>query len=127
MSIRSIAAFLSQKKPLPLHRTYWRTVPLRRLSSLLLALFCMFGMIGCFVDLLDQGRKPFLPVIAWSIFSGVLAVVWILVFFRGARGWLIAVILFWIVGSRLLSDLLRHSGPFAFPTPEQGTRVATIA
>jgi serine phosphatase RsbU (regulator of sigma subunit) len=127
MSIRSIAAFLSQKKPLPLHRTYWRTVPLRRLSSLLLAIFCMFGMIGCFVDLLDQGRKPFLPVIAWSIFSGVLAVVWILVFFRSARRWLIAVILFWIVGSRLLSDLLRHSGPFAFPTPEQGTRVATIA
>ncbi len=126
MAIRSIAAFWSQKKPLPLHRAYWRTVPLRRMSSLLFAIFCMFGMIGCFVDLLDQGRKAFVPVVVWSIFSGALAVIWILVFFR-ARRWLIAVILFWIAGSRLLSDLLRHNGPFAFPTPEQGTRVATIA
>jgi hypothetical protein len=34
----------------------------RRLTSLLLAIFFLFGMVGCFVDLLDYGRKPSVPV-----------------------------------------------------------------
>ena len=63
---------------LPLHRAYWRDVPLRRLTSLLIAIFCLFGMLGCFTDLLDQGQKPFLTVIVWSLWSGFIAVLWIL-------------------------------------------------
>lgn len=126
MAFPSISAFLSQKKPLPLHRTYWRSVPLRRLTSLLLAIFLLFGMVGCFVDLLDFGQKPFVPVIAWSLFSGFIAVVWILAFFRDRR-WLIGAVALWIGGSALVSAVLHHLGPFEHPTPEHGTRVATIA
>jgi len=126
MAFRSLAASFSQKKPLPLHRAYWRDVPLRRLTSLLLAIFFLFGLVGCFVDLLDFGQKPFLPVIAWSLFSGFIAVVWILIYFRDPR-WLLGAVVLWVVGSRLLSMFLHHLGPFDHPTPEHGTRVVTIA
>lgn len=126
MSISSIFVYLSQKKPLPLHRAYWQAVPLRRLTSLLLAIFCLFGMLGCFTDLLDQGQKPYLTVVVWSLFSGLLAVFWILAFFRDRR-WLVAVIVFWVLGSVLLSIAMQHLGPLPHPTPEHGTRVVTIA
>ena len=126
MAIRSITEFFQQKKPLPLHRTYWRGVPVRRLTSLLLAIFFLFGMVGCFVDLLDLGQKPFVPVLAWSAFSGFIAVVWIVAYFRDPR-WLIGAAILWIVGSRLIDILLHHLGPWQHPTPEHGTRVDTIA
>jgi phosphoserine phosphatase RsbU/P len=126
MAFRSITEFLTQSRPLPLHRTYWRNVPLRRLSSLLVAIFLLFGMVGCFVDLLDLGQKPFVAVIAWSLFSGFIAVVWILAFFRDRR-WLIGAVALWIGGSAILSAVLHRLGPFEHPTPEHGTRVATIA
>ncbi len=83
-------------------------------------------MVGCFVDLLDFGRKPFVPVAVWSLFSGFIAVVWILAFFRNRR-WLVGAVVLWLAGSLLVSNMLRHFGPFDRPTPEHGTRVATIA
>ena len=126
MAFRSITAFLVAKRPLPLHRAYWRSVPLRRLTSLLLAIFCLFGMMGCFVSLLAQGQKPFLTVFVWSLFSGFIAVLFILAFFRAPR-WIVGVILFWAVGSRLIAVAMHHVGDLAHPTAEYGTRVATIA
>ncbi|HVP55192.1 MAG TPA: PP2C family protein-serine/threonine phosphatase [Candidatus Eisenbacteria bacterium] len=126
MGLRSIAAFFAQKRPLPVHRAYWQGVPLRRLTSLLIAIFCLFGMLGCFTDLLDQGRKPFLTVVCWSLWSGLVAVLWILAYFRDRR-WLVAVVLFWALGSRMLSAAMHRLGPLPHPTPEYGTRVATIA
>jgi serine phosphatase RsbU (regulator of sigma subunit) len=126
MAFRSISDFLTTRKPLPLHRVYWRTVPIRRLTALLFAIFFLFGMVACFVDLLDFGRKPFVPVIVWSVFSGFISVVWIIAFFRNMR-WIIGAVILWIVGSRVLSEVLRHLGPYPSPTPEYGTRVATIA
>ena len=125
MAFRSISDFLTTRKPLPL-RAYGRTVPIRRLTALLFAIFFLFGMVACFVDLLDLGRKPFVPVIVWSVFSGFISVVWIIAFFRDIR-WLIGAAILWIVGSRVLSEVLRRLGPYTRPTPEYGTRVATIA
>jgi hypothetical protein len=126
MTWRSIFEWKWQKRPLPYHRTYWRTVPLRRLTSLLIAISCLFGMLGCFTDLLDQGRKPFLTVVVWSLWSGLIAVLWILAYFRDRR-WLVAVVVFWALGSRVLSRAMHYLGPLPQPTPEHGTRVATIA
>lgn len=126
MAVRSLAAFFSQRKFLPSHRAYWRTVPIRRLTSLLLAIFFLFGTVGCFVDLLDHGQKPFVEVVVWSLFSGFIAVVWVVAYIRGPR-WLIAAVVLWIAGSRILSEVLRHLGPYTRPTPEYGTSVATIA
>lgn len=115
-----------ERRPLSPRSQYWRTVPLRRLTSLLLAIFCLFGMLGCFTDLLDQGQKPFLTVFVWTLFSGFIAVIWILVFFRAPR-WLAAVVVLWFVGSRTLAAVMHHVGPLNHPSAELGTRVATIA
>jgi hypothetical protein len=126
MAFDFVKGLFSQRKPLPARRAYWRNVPLRRLTFLLLAIFLLFGMIGSFVDLLAQGQKPVVPVVVWSLFSGLIAVVWILAFFRNRR-WLIGAIALWILGSFLISKLLHYLGPYAQPAPEQGTYGATVA
>ena len=126
MAFLAITHFFSSRKPLSLRRAYWRGVSLRRLTSLLLAIFFLFGMVGCFVDLLDYGRKPFVPVFVWSVFSGFIAVVWIIAYFRDLR-WLIGAVVLWVVGSRVISILLPRFGPYPQPGSEFGTRIATIA
>jgi hypothetical protein len=106
---------------------YARTVPLRRLTYLLLAIFCMFGMVGCFVDLLTLGQRPLPIVLAWSMFSGAIAAAAALIGLRAPRHlWIILVV--WVLGSRLISNLLHRFGSqLARPTIEDGVRTATIA
>ena len=102
-------------------------VPLRRLTYLLLAIFCMFGMVGCFVDLLSLGQRPLPIVLAWSMFSGAIAAAAMLTAFRTPRRlWI--VLIAWLVGSRLLSALIhRFAADLQHPTMEEGVRAATIA
>jgi serine phosphatase RsbU (regulator of sigma subunit) len=108
-------------------RAYWRTVPLHRLTYLLLAIFCMFGMVGCFVDLLSLGQRPLPIVLAWTIFSGAIAASAVLTAFRTPRRlWIVLVV--WLLGSRLLSVLIHHfASQLPHPTMEEGVRAATIA
>jgi hypothetical protein len=106
---------------------YWLTVPIHRLTFLLLAIFCMFGMVGCFVDLLALGQHPLPTVLVWTIFSGALAAAGILTGFRApSRIWIVAVA--WIAGSRIISSLFHHfARSLPHPTLEDGVRTATIA
>jgi|SRR6516164_9245107 hypothetical protein len=69
-------------------RAYWRTVPLRRLTYLLLAIFCLFGMIGCFVDLLALGH-------VWTLFTGVVAVGYLLALSRAPRYFFLVLAIHW--------------------------------
>jgi len=106
---------------------YARTIPLRRLTYLLLAIFCMFGMVGCFVDLLTLGQRPLPIVLTWSMFSGAIAAAAALIGFRAPR-YLWIVLIVWALGSRLISELLHRFGSqLARPTIEDGVRAATIA
>ena len=106
---------------------YWRTVPLRRLTYLVLAIFCLFGMVGCFVDLLSLGQKPLLSVLTWTIFSGAIAAAAVLTMYRAPRRlWIVAIV--WAGGSRLISALMHQFGMHLVrPTMEDGVRDATIA
>src|SRR5271169_2653659 len=127
MSWPAMFASLFRNSPSRQPSNYWRTVPLRRLTYLLLAIFCMFGMVGCFVDLLSLGQRPLLIVLAWTIFSGMIAAAGVLTGFRAPRRiWIVLVV--WVLGSRLISALIHHFGS-ALPRPsmEQGVRAATIA
>ncbi len=103
------------------------TVPIHRLSYLLLAIFCMFGMVGCFVDLLALGEHPLPFVMVWTIFSGVLAAAGIFTGFRAPRRlWIVAVT--WIAGSRLLSEAMRRFPvEITHPSVERGVKTATAA
>lgn len=105
---------------------YWQGLSIGRLGNLLIAVFCLFGMIGCFVDLLDGGQKPLVAVAAWSMFSGFMAAFAIVASTR-TRAWIVAVFTTWTAGSWAIDTLLHHLGLLTRPTPEYGARVATIA
>jgi hypothetical protein len=61
---------------------YWQTVSLRRLTFLLLVVFCLFGMVGFIVDLFALGQKPLITVVFWTVFTGLMGVNYILVLTR---------------------------------------------
>jgi len=69
---------------------YWQTAPLHRLTFLLLALFCLFGMISFIVDLFALAQKPALRVIIWTIFTRAMAVTYLLIAIRAPRFLLLA-------------------------------------
>jgi hypothetical protein len=106
---------------------YWLTVPVHRLTYLLLAIFCMFGMVGCFVDLLALGGHPLPFVMVWTLFSGAIAAAAILTGFRAPRRlWIVVVA--WIAGSRLLDTAMHHFPlEITHPSMELGVRTATVA
>src|SRR4029077_4808479 len=81
---------------------YWQTIPLRRLTFLLLALFCLFGMIGFVVDLFALGQKPVSTVIIWTIFPGAMAVTYLVTAIRSPQSLLLAAVVH-LLGSRLIA------------------------
>lgn len=106
---------------------YLRTVPLRRLSYLLLAVFCVFGIVGCIVDLLSLGQKPLITVLVWTTFTGMMAVFFFLVTLRRPRYLWVPVVL-WFAGSRLVSWAIHVlAAPMVHPSIEHGVRIAAIA
>jgi hypothetical protein len=107
-------------------RSYWRPVPLRRLKFLLLGVFCLVGMVGCLLDLIVLGEKPFVEVFGWTVFTGIMAVVYLLFGIRAPRLIVFLVALHYLL-SQPFSKLLRflNAGAPAPPT-ELGVRVAAI-
>ena len=106
---------------------YWQTVPLRRLTFLLLALFCLFGMIGFIVDLFALGQKPVLTVIIWTIFTGAMAVTYLLTAIRAPHLLPLAVIVH-LLGSWLIAQgIHRLPGSLANPPVDAGVRTAAFA
>jgi hypothetical protein len=66
--------------------THYRSVPLKRLWVLLAAVFLLFSVIGPYVDILEtDGVMPYLAVAAVAIYSGLNAVLWILVLTHMSR------------------------------------------
>jgi hypothetical protein len=106
---------------------YWQTVPLHRLTFLLLALFCLFGMIGFIVDLFALGQKPVLTVIIWTIFTGAMAVTYLLIAIRVPRFLLLAVVVH-LLGSRLIAyGIHQLPGWLENPSVDSGVRTAASA
>ena len=72
---------------------HFRTVPLKRLWVLLIAVFLLFSVIGYYVDLVATGgTMPFPVVFAIAAFSGLNAILWIIVLSRMSRLALLALI-----------------------------------
>src|SRR6516164_7618567 len=77
--------------------------------------------------LLSEKKKPLPPRRAYWHHVPLRRLTFLLLaFFRSRRG-LIGTIALWVLGSFVLSKLLHYMGPYTQPTPEQGTRGATIA
>jgi len=106
---------------------YWQTVPLRRLTFLLLAIFCLFGMVGFIVDLFALGQKPLLGVIFWTLFTGLMGIIYLLVLTRRPR-YILAAFALHFVGSRGVSFLIHAvGGPMARPSIESGVKSGALA
>jgi hypothetical protein len=87
----------------------------------------LFGMIAFIVDLFALGQKPVLTVIIWTIFTGAMAVTYLLTAIRAPRFLLLAVIV-QLLGSRLIAQgIHRLPGWLANPSVESGVRTAAFA
>jgi phosphoserine phosphatase RsbU/P len=107
--------------------SYWRDVPLKRLKFLFLAVFCLVGMVACLLDIMVLGRKPFAEVLGWTVFTGVMAVVYLVFALRAPRLLLLAPALHLLL-SRAVRLLIRHlTAGSAGPQVEFGVRFAAVA
>jgi hypothetical protein len=101
-------------------------VPLSRLKFLFLGVFCLTGMVGCLLDAFVLDSKPVAEGIVWIVFTGIMAVVY-LVLALGAPRWLVAGVFFHIVGSNLVLFLQVHQHfNFATPDVQTGVRFAVV-
>ena len=106
---------------------YFRKLPLRRLTSLLLAIFCLFSMFGFLIDLFGYARKPTPVVLAWTLFTGAMAVLYFIALARAHRLVLVAAGVH-LLGSWLISSLMHFfSAQLVNPSLEQGVHRAAIA
>lgn len=108
-------------------KRYFRQLPLRRLVSLLLAIFCLFGMFGFLIDLLGTAQKPTPVVLVWTLFTGAMAVFYLIALTRAPRLILPAVGVH-LLGSWQITTLIHSfSAHLVNPSVEQGVHRAAIA
>lgn len=107
---------------------YFRDVPLRRLTFLLLAMFCLFGMVGSLIDVRELGRKQLVEVLVWTFFTGGMAVFYLLTLIRSPR-WFLLPIAVHLIGSRVIRALILPQGTEYLnrPIDESGIRMAAMA
>jgi hypothetical protein len=109
--------FVDPRKMSPARRerlAYWRAVPLRRLSFLLLAVFFTFATIGFLSVVPWAGKTPLAIGFGWAAFSGGIAVCYLLTIARRPQ-WFLPLIAFQIVantGWSLLSKRVVAMGWF---------------
>ncbi|HTZ89073.1 MAG TPA: PP2C family protein-serine/threonine phosphatase [Alloacidobacterium sp.] len=91
---------------------YYRSVPLSRLWPLYGAIFCLFAITGIFGDMMNLGHMPYLVVILNTFFSGMTAVLYVVVVTRlSAWFFLILTLLqipFWTGFVYLIPFLISH-------------------
>jgi hypothetical protein len=63
-------------------RAYWRTVPMRELRYLMIAVFILFGTGGFLADVTAKGRLPVAAVVLWIVVSGGFAILYVIGFAR---------------------------------------------
>jgi Stage II sporulation protein E (SpoIIE) len=63
-------------------RAYWRTVPMRELRYLLIAVFILFGTGGFLADVTAKGQLPVAAVVLWIVLSGSFAILYVIGFAR---------------------------------------------
>jgi serine phosphatase RsbU (regulator of sigma subunit) len=107
---------------------YFRDVPLGRLRFLLLAFFCLFGMLGFLIDVIELGHKSLLEVLVWTIFTGAMAVFYLLTAIRSSPRWLLLPLAIHFAGSVLIRTMIVPSvGNFAsLPIDQNEIRIAAL-
>ena len=107
----------------------FRSIPIKRLSRLFLAVFFLFCIFGFFGDLMAGGRTAYQAVLVSAFYSGITAAVWIIVIARLPRYGLLLLILaqvplIWL-GSHLTNLVQNHFHLQPMP-PSSGIPFAAI-
>ncbi|HTA86180.1 MAG TPA: PP2C family protein-serine/threonine phosphatase [Silvibacterium sp.] len=109
---------------------YYQGIPLQRMRMLFLAVFCLFGIIGLFNDLLNLGKVPYVIVLLNTVVSGCVALVYVLIATRYHHYWFFVVSIlqvpFWIGFSFFVNFLYTHFHLHDVLSA-QGIRVVAIA
>jgi len=110
---------------------HFRTVPFKRLWVLMTAVFLLFSVIGFYMDLNgSKGETPYAVVVALAIFSGLNAVLWIVVLARLPRLFLVVlIVLQFFLGSlnTLLANWMIHTFHLQSVPSEAGIHFASTA
>jgi serine phosphatase RsbU (regulator of sigma subunit) len=106
---------------------YFRDVPIRRLALLLLGFFCLFGMLGFLIDLIELGHKSLSEVLVWTIFTGAMAVFYLLTAIRASPRWLLLPLAIHFAGSVLIRTLIVPSGADFGSLPIEGNEIRIAA
>ena len=108
---------------------YYQTLPFRQIVPLLLAVFCLFSVVGVFNDLLSLGSYPYLLLALSAICSGIVSVVYVIIALRYKPYWFIIVSIlqlpYWWFFSWLANSLGRNLHLHEVPS-DQGIRVAAV-
>jgi len=107
----------------------FQNVPWARLWLFASGVFCLFSIIGFFVDLMNQGRTPFAIVIVMAIVSGLNAVLWIVAVARLPWSSLLVLTALQFGMGPMMSWIARWMGQtFALsaPNPAAGVRFAAF-
>ncbi len=109
---------------------YYHTVPFRRLWPLFGAVFCLFCIVGLFVDLMFLGRLPYAVLAATAIASGLVALMYLYVSVRLKAYFFLIIsalqVPFWIAFAYFTPTAIQRYH-LRENTPETGVRVAAIA
>ncbi len=107
--------------------SFLRVLPIKRWALLILAIFFLFSMFGFLIDMLDLAHKPLMIVLAWTLFTGLIAVVYLLVLTKAPR-LLIAAIALHLVGSWLVNRLIhRYAFGLSHPSIDHSIHLDSIA
>jgi serine phosphatase RsbU (regulator of sigma subunit) len=84
-------------------------------------------MLGFLIELIELGHKSLSGVLAWTIFTGAMAVFYLLTAIRSSPRWLLLPLAIHLAGSQLIRTLIvRATGNFA-SLPIQGHEIRTAA
>ena len=108
---------------------YFRDVPWKRLWLFLVAVFCLFSVIGYFNDLINGARAPYAVMGVVAFVCGLNAVLWVVVIARLSR-WVLGclIVLQFFLGPFLAHLAVWMQGTFHLQpvTPNVGMRVAAV-
>ena len=108
---------------------HFQSVPLLRLRVLLLAVFMLFSLWRLFSDLIAGGHDPYLVLASNMLFSGLISIVWVLVFARLSLFFIALPLLIQIAGSYAMNSsnrMLVREFALKSVDPAVGVRVCAI-
>jgi hypothetical protein len=109
-------------------RAFWKSVPMRELRYLMIAVFLLFAMGGFLADVSAKGRLPVVVVLLWVVVTGGISILYVYAFTR--KFWLLPVavviqLMLNPVAGRITTAII-HSGRFSTPTMEWGLGFSVI-